>query len=212
MIIGVSGKMGVGKTTLANVARDSFDFEVRSFAGELKREVTQWLIDNNIPFRYSQLYGSQEEKASLLVVPIEAITYEMRKHGFLEYNRIHGVFEAPTSGRLIMQWWGSEFRRIQNPNYWVEKMLKDVDEDKLTIIDDVRYLNEAEMVKVCNGELIRVNRYTECPDRAKADHISEVALDNYNQFKVTIDNNNITLDQYRELCHESLKYILQTVV
>lgn len=86
----------------------------------------------------------------------------------------------------LLQWWGTEYRRNQDENYWVNVVAKAVaDDDGIVLITDVRFPNEAAYVKSAGGFTINLTRLEEdgsvyvAPDRPK-DHISEIALDGYN--------------------------------
>lgn len=62
--------------------------------------------------------------------------------------------------RPILQWWGTEFRRGQDENYWTNKarraIIKSIHD--LAVITDCRFLNEAAMVRDMGGILVRVVR------------------------------------------------------
>jgi len=68
--------------------------------------------------------------------------------------------------RLMLQKIGTEIIRKQvDPNFWVKKMIEEVNEWKesnkdgiVIVIDDVRFINEAAMIKMYNGILIRIER------------------------------------------------------
>lgn len=66
--------------------------------------------------------------------------------------------------RLIMQWWGSEFRRTDDPYYWVKKMVEWLKEyttpgdDRVIMIPDTRFTNELHLVQAQGGYLIKVVR------------------------------------------------------
>jgi hypothetical protein len=68
----------------------------------------------------------------------------------------------PPLMRALMQNYGTEVRRKDNPNYWIHKWADDVDglvrQGKNVVVDDVRFLNEAEAVKSRGGIIIRVVR------------------------------------------------------
>lgn len=51
-------------------------------------------------------------------------------------------------------------KREKRKDYWVEKLLKNIDESpqQLFVIDDVRYVNEAEAIKDSDGYLIYLDR------------------------------------------------------
>lgn len=77
--------------------------------------------------------------------------------------------------RTLLQWWGSEYRRIHNgENYWVERVaarLKD-ERPEIALISDLRFPNEMIFVKEY-GLAIKVQRPGLSSPNA---HISEEAL------------------------------------
>lgn len=79
--------------------------------------------------------------------------------------------------RLIMQGWGTDFRRqLCNTDYWViklgNKLLRLSDTHHLFIVPDVRFKNEVEFIKKLDGELWRVERGQRSLDK----HVSETEL------------------------------------
>ena len=90
--------------------------------------------------------------------------------------------------RPLLQWWGAEFRRgYCGDAYWIKKMRLAAAtwyaRDWL-IITDVRFPNEAELVRELDGVLIRVERDTGLDDT----HDSETALDDYDHFDFRLKN------------------------
>lgn len=87
----------------------------------------------------------------------------------------------------LLQWWGTEFRRRQDPNYWVKKCFEQIEHDMphIAVITDARFKNEVSAVKAYGGHTIKVERLNEdgtpyfATDRP-ANHQSEVDLDGYN--------------------------------
>lgn len=149
MIIGISGKMGTGKTTLADMLVDRLGGKRESFASALRREV-------------SELFGIPE---SLLG------DREYKERGKVTVgNRI-------ISPRQLMQWWGG-IRRDGNLNYWVNQTVRK-DVEPYMVIDDVRYWNEAEVIKKRDGILIRLEPYDDWQSGSGPDHASETELDGY---------------------------------
>lgn len=111
--------------------------------------------------------------------------------------------------RLILQGWGTEFRRqFCDDNYWIDQADKKIQEleatgfDGFLLITDVRYPNEAKWIREKGGEIIRINRprtgligkmkdfFNIVPDK----HPSEIALDNYKKFSAIIKNDGTVLD------------------
>jgi hypothetical protein len=54
--------------------------------------------------------------------------------------------------------YGTHLRRELNPNCWIEKLTKNLKEDSLTIVSDIRYENEAQWILDQGGLLIHISR------------------------------------------------------
>jgi transposase-like protein len=84
---------------------------------------------------------------------------------------VHGAEKQ----RHLLQWWGTEYRRAQDPDYWVKKLVARVqaDQPRFALIADVRFpINELEICDI----RVRMDR----PGFEIADgqhHISEELLD-----------------------------------
>jgi len=101
---------------------------------------------------------------------------------------------------LLLQWWGTEFRRANNPNYWVEQWAKALDPTAdIVMTPDMRFINEARMVKAKGGYTIRVSRLnvdgTPYVDPTRdPNHRSETELDNYNfDYRITVKSGEMAL-------------------
>lgn len=59
-----------------------------------------------------------------------------------------------------LQWWGTEFRRGQDPEYWTKQTLNFIrySTADVVIITDCRFDNEAEMLRGIGGVIISVRR------------------------------------------------------
>lgn len=81
--------------------------------------------------------------------------------------------------RALLQWWGTEFRRNQDPNYWVDKLEATllVEQPRIALISDVRFPNEVSWVKSdpSSGFVCRVDRLGYKRDGSQ--HPSETILD-----------------------------------
>lgn len=77
--------------------------------------------------------------------------------------------------RSLYQWYGSEYRRSIDPDYWVRQLAQCVELEKpqIALIDDMRFENEMAWVKQY-GETVRVDRDGLPPST----HVSETALAN----------------------------------
>ncbi len=86
----------------------------------------------------------------------------------------------------LLQWWGTEYRRKQDPDYWVKKLFQSIPDNlDIAMITDVRFPNEALGITQRGGYTIKVERLASngrpfvAPDRPY-DHPSETALNDYN--------------------------------
>lgn len=106
---------------------------------------------------------------------------------YLEVNK--------TLFRPILQWWGSEWRRKQNPNYWIEKVGEKIlalpDNIMCVFIPDVRFINEANWVTGLGGYIVRVERTGF--NKKKDEHLSETELDTYKPFHFICNTNGIEM-------------------
>lgn len=154
-IVGISGKRGSGKTTLANELVASGKFIRASFAAPLKFAVVR---DFNLI--QSQVNGALKEVIDE------------------RYNK---------TPRDIMIAYGNFFRSI-DPNYWVDQLRLALDHiDRSVVIDDMRFENEAIMIKALGGYLVRLDRDEMfSPYKGEIDDLSEIGLDNYTGFDLRI--------------------------
>lgn len=113
----------------------------------------------------------------------------------------------------LLQWWGTEYRRSQNPNYWVDKLRSQLlGLSGVSIVTDVRFYNEAELIRELGGFNIRVTRLQSngelyaAPDRPK-NHPSEINLDSYNwdQFITVKEGDGALRDQIGITMYEFLQ-------
>lgn len=86
----------------------------------------------------------------------------------------------------LLQWWGGDYRRSENENYWLDKWKpKVVDFDGVVVASDSRYFSEAVGITELGGYNANVRRLNEDgsqyldPSRSSA-HRSETELDSWN--------------------------------
>jgi len=82
--------------------------------------------------------------------------------------------------RTLLQWWGTDYRRAQDPDYWVKRLMERLEREQpdIALITDVRFLNEAEAIHRAGGYVVKVTRTT-APDIVVPGHSSEDGLDGY---------------------------------
>lgn len=88
---------------------------------------------------------------------------------------IAGLFQTkPMMMRHLMQCYGTEVRRGDDPQYWVNQYEKVLDATVDTVTDDVRFKNEAGAVWRAGGKVIRIVRKGQ---ESTDTHISEKEMD-----------------------------------
>jgi len=102
--------------------------------------------------------------------------------------------EKPPIMRTLIQNYGTDVRRKDNKDYWVNKWLNKTLKVKNIVVDDCRFLNEAQAVRTYNGKIYRINRRGCGGDK----HQSETEMD---KIKVDgeIDNNSELKNLYKQL-------------
>lgn len=153
MIIGLVGFKQVGKSTAAK------HLEGRGFVRINMKDALVAEIKKNFPdllreiFTHTDLYGDLENHPDL--------------------QSTDDLFEfKPPLMRALMQNYGTEVRRGDNDSYWTDQWKEAVENCSSShiVVDDVRFLNEAEAVKEQGGIIVRLTR----PDISTGgDHSSE---------------------------------------
>lgn len=165
MIIGISGKIGTGKTRLAEeLLAIATGWTRVAFGDALKRECSDRL-DFPMEWAFSDL-----GKARRVVVGAGDL-------GWLGINGPHAVRVTMTV-REILQHRGQAARAC-DPQYWVRQFALATERTGNVICDDVRYPSEADHIRRRGGFLIRLEPYTEWRPGPFAAHESEIALDAY---------------------------------
>lgn len=152
MLIGLIGLAGAGKTTVADYLVDNYGYK-------------------KLSFKYALIDELKENFPELL--KLWSYQYDMED--------IDGLFKVkPEEVRLLMQHYGTEVRRRDDPDYWVNKWHQQfsIHDTGNIVVDDVRFLNEADRIKMCGGKLIRLEREDLVPGK----HVSE-----QEQFKIEHD-------------------------
>lgn len=159
-IVGLSGKIGTGKTTLANLICKQIPGMARiSFADALRQEV-------------SDCYG----------IPLEWMLTQEGKNRVVDKDVAGG---HAVTVRDLLQMHGV-FRREMDRDYWVKKTGDILVQNHHFIIDDVRFNNEAALVHKYGGIMVRIDTFPGWKPGRGAEHVSETALDFYEDFDLRI--------------------------
>lgn len=177
-LIGLTGPAACGKDTVADLLVTHCGFVKLAFADPLKAEVSD-------AFGIEPLYLTRRETkehpmSSLALRKCLAIGFVGRMMIDHEDRGETLDLDAPRSPRQIMQWWGTDYRRHQSPDYWTYQtsarigyLLRERLASRI-ILTDCRFANEIDMVRdTYGGQVWQIKREgTHVPDGA---HLSETS-------------------------------------
>lgn len=131
MIIGLTGYKGSGKSEVAKHLEQKYSFIRVNFKDALVEEMKEKLPD------------TLSAIANIYTMTIPEL-----------------FLKKPMIMRELMQNYGTEVRRSDDPLYWItqwEESIRNLPlEQSLIVCDDVRFINEAYAIKKNNGKIIRV--------------------------------------------------------
>lgn len=169
-VMGYHGPARAGKdTAIQLMIKNSDKFTLVAFSDAVYREVSS-------AFKVTEsLLRDAETKDT--PTPLLALT-KCSDPDFIKVALAHldGSITTPRTPREILQIWGTEYRRGQDPEYWI-KILRDdllrADVSKIYVISGVRYQNERGLVSEMNGFVTHIAR----PNAPQVrNHSSEIPL------------------------------------
>lgn len=204
-LIGVSGKIGTGKNYLSTkimeeLSNHGFTSSEASFATPLKDELSSIIFfikdkqfsresKHDILVSLAKKYWMPVTQASTIFSFLEEELFDPKING---YSRSEGV-------RRALQYLGTDVRRSVDNDYWVKKFHENLTEETdYGFVTDVRFVNEANSIKNAGGLMLRLDppkdivaARTNSRDGVNYsdsahEHISEIALDDYNHFDIVI--------------------------
>lgn len=183
-LIALTGLHGAGKDTVA----DALPARKLAFADVLYMEVAEAFGVTVAELKCREGKEVEQERLALM---------EVTGDEFLLDFKLHEDWTAPRSPRQILQWWG-DYRRAQSPDYFVERTRLSIEATLLdppypVVITDVRFPNEARMVRQLGGQIWQVVRPGHEPPRTG--HASETTGDEFAPDRVLVNDG--SLDELR---------------
>ncbi|WP_144721191.1 hypothetical protein [Cellulosimicrobium sp. TH-20] len=189
-LIGMSGRKQSGKNTFAAHLVREYDYVEVAFADALRDMAlaidpivrARFVLDPHDPDRLGRV-----EKIRLSAA-VKDLGWDRAK-------------ELVPEVRLFLQRLGTDgVRRIIGEDIWVdtlsERISKLLWDGRDVVVTDVRFPNEARLIKRLSGFLVRVERpglpHDEHP------HVSEVALDDFADFDFVVQNDRAIEDLHRK--------------
>ena len=217
----IAGKMGYGKDYVGNLIKNSFsNIEKISFADSLKEEVEHIinLTRNNSSLEHIayEMNVSKDEIKPLYIAMI----------AFKDINELT-VKKKNSTIRFMLQYWGTDVRRKNNENYWVQKTVDKILEinklGNVALITDGRFPNELKGVSELNGITIQLdiskekqienllNRDGILPNKEAFNHPSETSYLEYKDFDLiltedVLSNNDLILSEIKKTIDSKVKF------
>lgn len=149
MRIGLVGLAGSGKSEVARVLTEEFDFVRVKFADPLKNMLRTMLAD----------IGHTAEDV------------ERYLEGDLKEGLVDGIGHLGATARHLMQTLGTEWgRNAVHPDLWMSLWAAKAERFAHVVADDVRFENEVAAIRAAGGKIIKVVRDEV---KAVAAHVSE---------------------------------------
>lgn len=166
-VIGLCGFAFVGKDTVADLLATHAGFRKIAFADALRGELCDaFHVD---PSTFSDRARKQTPMPELAFSRCLDRGYVGAAWAYLVQQLPAGTLLSdeltkPRTPRETLQLWGTQYRRASDPLYWIRKVHRSVVyfarelHERHFVITDVRYDNEANLVRSLGGELWQVTR------------------------------------------------------
>lgn len=157
-VIGLCGAAGAGKDTAASLMDG---YRAIAFADALYQEVAQ---------AYCCDVEELRDRVGKEVPQMWLTGIDCEDEGFCNYLESVGIWQSdadackPCSPRQILQWWG-DYRRAQDADYFVNQTAAEIEAIAAHhcgavnfVITDVRFANEAVLIRQLGGEIWQIVR------------------------------------------------------
>lgn len=223
-LIGISGKICSGKTTITEALIEHYGYK-RVVLAEPLKAIGKWFIEysqnHNLPedklieILFEIMNDESETTLSIAWKAFKAKNILFEKV-FTQFEDADWSIEKNNDIRLLYQLIGEVFRQNFGDDIWVKAMLNRVKHDqsihnvKCFICDDVRQKSEYNMMKDFGFKIVRlvvdkdtqmqrVNNLYGNIDPQRFNHISEIDLDDINDFDLIVDNSAPLDDVFSEI-------------
>lgn len=157
IIIALTGPKGAGKDTVADYLVAVHGYMRLAFADAMRQEVSTAF---NVPLQTLTERETKEHPMSALALN------RCWDSGFVRamQQRFEGThLDTPRSPRQIMQWWATEYRREQQPDYWLQRLMATLHKEHgpgqyRFAVTDLRFPNEAALLRDLSATVWQVKR------------------------------------------------------
>lgn len=162
VLLGITGLANAGKDTLAQLLATHCGARTMAFSDGIYAEVAEAFDCTITDLALRNTKEQPQPWLALVHCRDVAFVQRMQDHCAAQGHALDLM--APRSPRTILEWWGTEYRRHQNPAYWVNTVrqriqrLRSVGCKMPIVISDVRKPDEAAMLRELGGHLWRITR------------------------------------------------------
>lgn len=197
LIVGLGYKQRCGKGTVAKMCSD-LGAKHLSFGFALKNECMAWLTEHRVDFIRQYFYGDSTDRMAMLTMDTNRLLGTELAGLVDDPDCFNHNGDTHFTARRFLQYYGTEYRRAQDVNYWAYQTEADMMDvitkgRKFVVFDDVRFENEAEIVKDNGGIMIRIDR-DDRPGAVSEGHASDTSMANYTGWDYSIGNNGTVQD------------------
>lgn len=165
-VVGLCGFAFVGKDTVADLLACHGGFRKLAFADALRAELCEGFAADPSLFTTRELKETPApELAFVRCLDNGYVGAALKYLGQREAAAgITAQMSKPRTPRETLQLWGTQYRRAQDPNYWTRQVRDTVGyftreaHETRFVVTDVRYQNEADLVRTFGGELWQIRR------------------------------------------------------
>lgn len=194
IIIALTGLAGAGKDTVADTLVTHAGFRKLAFADALRLEVAGAFRMGGHEHILSDRLNKERPQALLALCQCHAPDFVALVSQIEDTPSHYEFMRRFRSPRQIMQWWGTEYRRAQQPNYWSTKVAMQIaagvaQGETRWVIPDCRFDNEAQAIRSLGGEIWQVVR----PGLVSVEggHASQTTGDDFAPEAVLLNGSNV---------------------
>jgi hypothetical protein len=210
----ITGQAGHGKDSIGDHLVANYGFERMSFSHGIREEVAQAYVHDQVTVAWLDRRDIKETPQMELALEhctdrkfVETCLDEFKKEDDELFQQVKGItrfcdcftplerLRLPRSPRRIQQIWGTEYRRSEDPLYWIKYAEEKTDFSRPQVLTSVRYPNELDLGVRIHAVRIHVER----PDSIRAaDHITERPLP-MDEHTVVIQNDKTLADLHHKV-------------
>lgn len=152
MMFGIHGRAGAGKDTVGRFIHDMVGYQPLSFGAEIYREVAD-AFGVTIEFLGDRHNKETPMPELSLVNCVDNVFLNLMLKRFANET---DILTKALSPRWVLQNWGTEYRRAEDPDYWIKKAAPKL-RDRTTWTD-VRVEKEASLLRMFGAPIIIVTK------------------------------------------------------